>query len=62
MLSRFSKCVERASVDEAYVDVTDQVKRGILERVKPEQLLNTFISGYDDGAQHKGKNIPHITS
>lgn len=47
VLSKFSTCVERASIDEAYIDLTDEVKRRIDSRPKQEQLQNTYIVGYD---------------
>lgn len=47
VLSKFSTCVERASIDEAYIDLTEEVKRRIDSRPKQEQLQNTFIVGYD---------------
>jgi DNA polymerase eta len=50
VLSQFSKCVERASVDEAYVDLTDEVEKRLKENpaVLAEQLPNTHISGWEE--------------
>ena len=51
MISRFSSCVERASVDEAYLDVTDEVTRRLKvlgdAQIIPDQLANTYVEGYE---------------
>uniref|UniRef100_A0A1B6CUZ6 DNA polymerase eta n=3 Tax=Clastoptera arizonana TaxID=38151 RepID=A0A1B6CUZ6_9HEMI len=48
VLCKFSKCVERASVDEAYIDLTEVVKEKLVNNVdiEPSKLKNTFIVGY----------------
>ncbi|XP_073986587.1 DNA polymerase eta [Rhodnius prolixus] len=49
VLCTFSECVERASVDEAYLDLTAAVERRIAEKssqVSANDLENTFIVGY----------------
>lgn len=52
VLSKFSNCVERASIDEAYIDLTEEVKKRMDASrghdVTPEQLPNTFIVGWGD--------------
>ena len=50
VLSRFSQCVERASIDEAYVDLTDEVNNRLSEyaELTEEQLKNTFVVGWED--------------
>ncbi|XP_030855457.1 DNA polymerase eta [Strongylocentrotus purpuratus] len=53
VLCKYSDSVERASVDEAYVDVTDQVQTRLAQMedqgqvLDPEQLHQTFIAGHD---------------
>lgn len=49
MLSKFSQCVERASIDEAYIDLTEEVERRLrtMDKVEADNLRNTFIVGYD---------------
>ncbi|KAL1123866.1 hypothetical protein AAG570_001636 [Ranatra chinensis] len=44
----FSDCVERASIDEAYIDLTSAVEQRLkqLQRVQPSQLANSFVVGY----------------
>nr|CAD7402450.1 unnamed protein product [Timema cristinae] len=45
VLCQFSDCVERASVDEAYLDITRAVEKRLKEitEVQPFQLANTFV-------------------
>lgn len=47
---QFSGCVQRASVDEAYIDVTEAVEQRIssLCWVQPSQLATTFVVGFTD--------------
>ncbi|XP_021373087.1 DNA polymerase eta-like isoform X2 [Mizuhopecten yessoensis] len=54
VLSTFSQCVERASVDEAYIDLTEEVDRIIQQagKIKVTDLQNTYIVGNDG----KGEN------
>lgn len=44
-------CVERASVDEAYMDITDEVKRRLDNMstfaVEKDYLPNTIVAGFD---------------
>ena len=54
VLCRFCKCVERASVDEAYLDLTEEVNERIessvshpSELVSVEHLPNTHVVGFD---------------
>lgn len=57
VLCKYSDSVERASVDEAYVDVTDQVQTRLAQMedqgqvLDPEQLRQTFIAGHDDAQE-----------
>jgi len=52
VLSRFSDCVERASVDEAYIDLTAEVESRLSARqsvpVTQGELLNTHVVGHQD--------------
>ncbi|CAG2063441.1 unnamed protein product, partial [Timema podura] len=50
VLCQFSDCVERASVDEAYLDITRAVEKRLKEitEVQPSQLANTFVVGYSE--------------
>lgn len=52
VLSKFSDCVERASIDEAYIDLTEEVRKRMdtlgSDNISPEQLPNTFIVGWGD--------------
>ncbi|KAK3092357.1 hypothetical protein FSP39_001859 [Pinctada imbricata] len=52
VLSKFSGQVERASIDEAYIDLTEEVKKRITklsgDRVLVQQLQNTFVVGHGD--------------
>ena len=49
VLSQFSDCVERASVDEAYIDLSQEVDKRLAEhsQVTASQLPNTFVVGWD---------------
>ena len=57
-MSQFSDCVERASVDEAYIDLTDKVDERIKDeptlRVTADLIKNTSIVGYpaDDNSKY----------
>ena len=64
VLSQFSKCVERASVDEAYIDLTDEVNKRLqhITQVTADQLPNTHISGYDVEMQSSDKGITRNNS
>lgn len=49
MFSEFSECVQRASIDEAYLDLTKAVDDWIKSQkndLKPSDLPNTFVLGY----------------
>jgi len=51
VLSEFSSCVQRASIDEAYVDLTSVVNHYILSNdniITETDLPNTFVEGYSD--------------
>lgn len=49
VLSRFSSCIERASIDEAYIDITDAVSERIrlldTTKVLPSMLPATHVAG-----------------
>ncbi|XP_053693380.1 DNA polymerase eta [Sabethes cyaneus] len=53
VLQTFTPLLERASVDEAYMDITERVLERLREmnegkfQLLPEKLLNTFAVGYD---------------
>ncbi|KAL3875127.1 hypothetical protein ACJMK2_038059 [Sinanodonta woodiana] len=51
VLSKFSGCVERASIDEAYIDLTAEVEERLRSLksggITPDKLPNTYIIGYD---------------
>lgn len=46
VLCKFSSCVEKASIDEAYIDLTDAISARN-QRVTSAKLKNTFVVGYD---------------
>ncbi|CAG5123627.1 unnamed protein product [Candidula unifasciata] len=50
VFSKFCSCVERASVDEAFLDLTDEVSRRLKalgdSQVLAGQIANTFVEGY----------------
>lgn len=51
VLSEFSQCVQRASIDEAYIDLTSVVNDYISSNhnvVSVNDLPNTFVEGYSD--------------
>lgn len=57
IICEFSKCVQRASVDEAYIDLTDAVHQQLQRKVKvtAAQLDNTFVVGYSpEGSNDEG--------
>lgn len=50
MLCEFSTCVERASIDEAYIDVTQVIEskmRSNCEIVQAKDLPSTWVVGFD---------------
>jgi len=51
VMSQFSTCVERASIDEAYLDVTkeaeERLKSLTSSGVSVDQLANTFVEGWE---------------
>ncbi|KAK2164994.1 hypothetical protein LSH36_56g00017 [Paralvinella palmiformis] len=50
VLSSFSQSVERASIDEAYVDLTEEVNKRLSQYIDlpSEELKNTFIIGWEE--------------
>lgn len=66
VLQRFTTLLERASVDEAYLDITENVKTRFKEMsdgsfvLTPDKLLNCFAVGYNhigDFIQNLSKNV-----
>jgi len=54
VLSEFSSCVQRASIDEAYVDLTSVVNDHISSNhniITENDLSNTFVEGYSDNSE-----------
>ncbi|RUS78734.1 hypothetical protein EGW08_013485, partial [Elysia chlorotica] len=66
VFSKFCSCVERASVDEAYLDLTVEVSQRLKAMgdsdVLPEQISNTFVEGYDHGPEGKNKWLELVKS
>ncbi|XP_064622676.1 DNA polymerase eta-like [Lineus longissimus] len=60
VLCKFSKCVERASIDEAYIDVTTEVEARMKElaQIEDHQLPNTFVVGWEGDEKDKAKGTP----
>lgn len=50
VLCDFCSCVEKASIDEAYLDLTDCIS-SVSERVEWESLKNTFVVGYSSDSE-----------
>lgn len=63
VLQRFTTLLERASVDEAYLDITENVKKRFKEMsdgsfvLTPDKLLNCYAVGYD----HIGEYIQNLS-
>ncbi|XP_015373333.1 PREDICTED: DNA polymerase eta-like isoform X2 [Diuraphis noxia] len=61
VLSEFSSCVQRASIDEAYVDLTNVVIHHISSNnnvITENDLPNTFVEGYsDDNSKDKSVHL-----
>ncbi|KAH8314875.1 hypothetical protein KR074_006784 [Drosophila pseudoananassae] len=61
VLQRFTQLLERASVDEAYLDITDTVNLRIKQMengtyaLKPQELVNTYAVGYPDVGDYVNK-------
>jgi nucleotidyltransferase/DNA polymerase involved in DNA repair len=58
-------CVERASIDEAYVDLTDEVQRRLNVHgfsVLAQQLPNTVVAGFETAkeGEAEGKIINNV--
>lgn len=56
VLSEFSNVVERASIDEAYIDLTEVVHERVesIGRIASPQLSNTFVVGYGPDNNDEG--------
>lgn len=50
ILCEFCPCVEKASIDEAYLDLTDCLK-SMNDRVEWEGVKNTFVVGYSSDSE-----------
>lgn len=50
VLAQRSDCVERASVDEAFIDLTTEVEKRLTDGfiVTPDHLPNTVVAGLDN--------------
>ena len=57
MLSREGRCVQRASVDEAYVDLTAEVDARLAGSVQADQLANTHVLGWSDSTDKSGEPL-----
>lgn len=66
VLQRFTTLLERASVDEAYLDITESVRKRFKEMndgtfvLTPDKLTNCFAVGYDhigDFVQNLSKKV-----
>lgn len=61
VLARYCACVERASIDEAYLDLTAEVEKRLNDDlvIKPDDLPNTIVAGLDSikEAQAKGMDL-----
>ncbi|GFT44880.1 DNA polymerase eta [Nephila pilipes] len=55
VLCKFCDCVERASIDEAYLDLTELINVRMQEdnRVSADQIPNTFVIGWEDKENNK---------
>ncbi|XP_002742117.1 DNA polymerase eta-like, partial [Saccoglossus kowalevskii] len=66
VLCTFSKCVERASVDEAYIDLTDEIDKKMEEigdvDVSIDMLPNTFVVGWDGKENNDPNEEPPLES
>lgn len=50
ILCEFCPCVEKASIDEAYLDLTDCLQ-SMNNRVEWEKVKNTFVVGYSSDSE-----------
>ena len=57
VLCQFSDCVQKASVDEAYIDITNTVDNRMkhLSEIQPSQLASTFVVGFCDSSNDEGE-------
>ncbi|XP_034481905.1 DNA polymerase eta [Drosophila innubila] len=61
VLQRFTQLLERASVDEAYLDITDTVNQRVEQlqtgafALKPQELVNCHAVGYDNIGEYVNK-------
>lgn len=56
VLSQFSNVVERASIDEAYIDLSDIVQERMksIGHISATQLPNTFVLGFSPEDNDEG--------
>lgn len=59
VLSEFSDCVERASIDEAYLDMTSIIsaKMSNMPPITADQIPNTFVVGFESDVLETRKSI-----
>ena len=70
VLSRFSRCVERASIDEAYLDLTEEVTERLEElrargggRIHPGDLPYTLVVAWERARRgHEGSSSGETTA
>ncbi|XP_001985566.2 DNApol-eta [Drosophila grimshawi] len=61
VLQRFTQLLERASVDEAYLDITETVNQRVQQletgslALKPEELVNSYAVGYENIGDYVNK-------
>lgn len=60
VMSQFSNCVERASIDEAYLDVTKEAEERLQAAgsggVTIDSLPNTFVEGWAEEEEEEKKD------
>ncbi|XP_050419950.1 DNA polymerase eta-like [Adelges cooleyi] len=66
VLSEFCPCVQRASIDEAYLDLTSAVNNYVISNrnkvITESDLPNTYIEGYSDDKSSTEGNSKYIKS
>jgi DNA polymerase eta len=64
VLCKFGKCVERASIDEAYIDLTMEVEERMkqIDQIEDRQLPNTFTVGWEGDEKDKAKGTVEGTN
>ncbi|KAJ9574845.1 hypothetical protein L9F63_008005, partial [Diploptera punctata] len=61
---QFSDCVQRASVDEAYIDITQAVDKRMksFSQIKPSQLATTYVVGFCETSNDEDKRLEGLTA